>query len=167
VTLAALGPRASCREPCCGAWRLRRSAPAALGACGAWRLRRLAPAALGACGAWRLRRLAPTALGACGAWRLQRLAPAALGTCGAWRLQRLAPPALDSCSAWRLQHLALAPAALGLQCWYLYQRPAHEHIQKRRATMPNFSVDADDDGARAYMLFYKKTVNDHSMSMSH
>jgi hypothetical protein len=46
VTLAALGPRASCREPCCGAWRLRRLAPAALGACGAWRL---APVALSAC----------------------------------------------------------------------------------------------------------------------
>ena len=55
MTLAALGPPASCWEPCCTAWRLRRLTHV----CGAWSQRRLAPAALGNCGAWRLRCLAP------------------------------------------------------------------------------------------------------------
>ena len=96
--------RSFCWEPCCGTWRLRRLAPAALGTCGAWHLRRLAPAALSACDAtceaWRLRRFAPAVLGACGAWHMRRLAPAAFSACGAWRLRRLAPAALG---AWRLR----------------------------------------------------------------
>ena len=70
MTLAALGPRASCWEPCCTAWRLRRlTHVCGRGASGAWRQRRLATAARGACGAWR----------AGGAWRLRRLATVVLG----------------------------------------------------------------------------------------
>ena len=70
MTLAALGPRASCWEPCCTAWRLRRlTHVCGRGASGAWRQRRLATAARDACGAWR----------AGGAWRLRRLATVVLG----------------------------------------------------------------------------------------